>query len=121
MPKFSTKSQERLSTCHPDLIHLFEEVIKEVDCSVLEGHRTMERQKQLFRDGKSKTLASNHLYNPSKAADVMQYPIDWEDKLEQHKFATIVYKKAIELGIKVRWGGNFKSFYDAPHWELIGE
>jgi peptidoglycan L-alanyl-D-glutamate endopeptidase CwlK len=79
----------------------------------------MERQKELYREGKTKTLGSNHLPLPSKAADVMPYPIDWEDIAGQHEFATKVYAKAMELGIRVRWGGNFKTFYDAPHWEII--
>lgn len=121
MPKFSSSSLNKLSTCHPALQKLFSEIIKESDCTVLEGHRTMERQKKLFREGKSKTLASNHLSVPSNAVDVMPYPIKWEDITGQHEFATKVYAKAIELGIKVRWGGRFKTFYDAPHWELIGE
>ena len=81
----------------------------------------MERQEELFKTGKTKTLGSKHLYSPSRAVDVMPYPIDWDDRLGQHEFATKVYQKAIELGIKVKWGGNFKTFYDAPHWELIGE
>ena len=119
MNVFSSSSEDKLATCHPDLIRLFNAVLKDEDCTIIEGHRSMERQKQLFRDGKSKTLASNHLSVPSNAVDVMPYPIDWEDALGQHKFATIVYRKAIELNIKVRWGGNFKSFYDAPHWEII--
>lgn len=119
MPKFSTKSQEKLNTCHPDLIKLFEDVIQYRDCTILEGHRTRERQEQLLIEGKTKTLKSNHLYTPSLAVDVMPYPIDWEDTEEQHKFATFVYSRAMVLGIKVRWGGNFKGFYDAPHWEII--
>ena len=42
MPKFGSKSKQRLSTCHEDLIDLFNEVIKYFDCSVLEGHRNEE-------------------------------------------------------------------------------
>jgi len=121
MPSFSTSSETKLTSCHPDLVRLFREVIKERDCTVLEGHRSMERQKQLFRDGKSKTLASKHLTQPSIAVDVMPYPIKWEDREGQLDFATFVYMKAIELGVKVKWGGNFRNFYDSPHWELIGE
>lgn len=26
---------------------------------------------------------------------------------------------AEHLRINVRWGGDFKSFRDAPHWELV--
>lgn len=120
MPEFSIKSKEKLNTCNEDLKRLFNEVIKYHDCTIIEGHRTMERQKELYREGKSKTLESNHLPLPSNAVDVMPCPIKWDDLEGQHMFATYVYNKAMELGIRVRWGGNFKSFYDAPHWETIG-
>ena len=121
MPSFSKSSQDKLDTCHPDLIRLFNEVVKRTDCSILEGHRTMERQKELFRDGKSKTLGSKHLTQPSVAVDVMPYPIKWEDTLGQHKFAVTVLQTALEMGIKVKWGGTWRSFYDSPHYQLIGE
>ena len=121
MAKFSKKSLDKLSTCDSDLVRLFNEVIKDYDCTVLEGHRSMERQKALFSEGKTKTLGSKHLFFPSQAVDIMPYPVEWDDELGQHKFATRVYRKAMELGISVKWGGNFKGFYDSPHWELIDD
>ena len=54
MPRFGRRSKERLSTCHEDLQDLFNEVIKYVDCSVLEGHRSGERQDKLYEEGKTK-------------------------------------------------------------------
>lgn len=124
MSSFSIRSKERLSTCHPDLIRLFDAVIKDRDCTVLEGHRSEGRQRQLLKEGKTKTLKSNHLYSPSLAIDVVPYPIDWGDKDAQYKFASRVFDKAMRLGIRVRWGGWFKApndeiFYDSPHWEII--
>ena len=121
MPKFSESSQSKLDTCHESLRELFSEVIKEFDCTILEGGRTPERQAQLVSEGKSKTMNSKHLEVPSLAVDVMPYPIDWYDKYRQHQLAVLVYKKAMELGIRVRWGGTFRGFYDGPHWELIEE
>ena len=94
-------------------------MIQEVDCTVLEGHRTPERQALLLTQGKSKTMKSKHLEEPSLAVDVMPYPIYWDDKSMQRKFALIVYQKAMDLGIRVKWGGSWKTFYDGPHWELI--
>ena len=44
MPKFGSKSRERLATCDERLQKVFNEVIKHVDCSILEGHRIAERQ-----------------------------------------------------------------------------
>ena len=54
MPKFGSRSRKNLSTCHEDLQDLFNEVIKHVDCSVIEGHRSKERQNKLYEEGKTK-------------------------------------------------------------------
>ena len=117
MPSYSQSSKDKLSTCDPELIRLFNEVIKKYDCTIIEGNRSMERQKELFREGKTKTLGSKHLESPSRAVDVMAYPINWNDTLGQHRFATHVYQIAMDLNIKIKWGGTW-SFYDAPHWQL---
>ena len=44
MPEFSQKSLNKLNQCHPDLQRLFLEVIKEHDCTIIEGYRTKEDQ-----------------------------------------------------------------------------
>jgi peptidoglycan L-alanyl-D-glutamate endopeptidase CwlK len=44
MPQFGKDSLTKLSTCHPDLQKLFNEVIKHYDCTILEGHRSDEDQ-----------------------------------------------------------------------------
>ena len=54
MPKFSRKSKERLATCDDRLQKVFNEVIKYVDCSILEGHRSEERQNKLYKEEKLK-------------------------------------------------------------------
>ncbi len=53
MPMFSTKSKERLATCHPSLILLFEEVVRTTDCTIIEGYRSIDAQKAAFRAGAS--------------------------------------------------------------------
>ena len=133
MPSFSSRSQERLDTCHPDLVALFTEVIKHYDCTVLEGSRSQERQRELVRTGKSKTMNSKHLTSPSLACDVVPYPIDWS-RLGQERmrhFAGFVFGVASQLGLAIRWGGDWsgdamltrdglrdQSFMDLPHYEL---
>lgn len=117
MPSFGSVSSGRLLTVDPKLMRLFEEVVKEVDCTVLEGRRTMERQKELYAEGKTQTLNSKHL--SGTAVDVVPYPVDWEDIQRQKDFALVVLDKAMKMGIRVRWGGMFRGFYDSPHWELI--
>ena len=66
MPRFGKRSKERLSSCHEDLQDLFNEVIKHVDCSVLEGHRSAERQDKLFDEGKTKVKYPKGRHNASK-------------------------------------------------------
>ena len=58
-----SKSLARLNGVHPDLVKVVKAAIKlsEVDFTVLEGLRTLTRQKQLFAAGATKTLNSRHL------------------------------------------------------------
>ena len=128
MPKFGRKSRERLSTCHTDLQKVFNEVIKYVDCSVLEGSRSEERQNKLLKEGKTKVAYPKGRHNsfPSNAADVAPYPIDWKDRERFHLFAGFVLGMARGMGITLRWGGdwnmNFEvddnKFDDFPHIEI---
>lgn len=130
MPEFGAKSKERLLTCDDKLQQLFNEVIKHYDCTVVCGHRGKDDQEQAVREGKSKVAFPNSKHNklPSKAADVVPFPIDWNDKIRFYHFAGYVLGVAKTLGIKVRWGGdwnsnlNFKDekFMDLPHFELVG-
>tara|TARA_Y100000593_G_scaffold39183_1_gene75738 strand:+ start:6611 stop:7006 length:396 start_codon:yes stop_codon:yes gene_type:complete len=128
MPYFGKKSKQRLSTCHEDLQKVFNEVIKYIDCSVLEGHRDERRQEQLFKEGKTKVRYpfGRHNTKPSRAVDVTPYPVDWADRERQTLFAGFVLGVAARMGITLRWGGdwnmNFKvqdnKFDDFPHFEL---
>ena len=128
MPHFGKKSKERLATCHEDLQKVFNEVIKVVDCSVLEGHRDERRQEQLFSEGKTKVHypMGRHNSKPSRAVDVVPYPVDWEDRERFHLFSGCVLGVASGMGITLRWGGdwnmNFEvddnKFDDFPHFEL---
>lgn len=128
MPRFGRKSKQRLASCDPMLQKLFNEVIKHVDCSVLEGHRGKERQNKFYDEGKSKVRYPNgrHNANPSLAVDVTPYPVDWEDRERQTLFAGFVLGIARGLGITVRWGGDWdmdfdvqdNKFDDFPHFEI---
>jgi len=131
MPRFSNSSLNKLDTCHTDLQKLFKAVIKNYDCTILEGERTTATQQEYFRQGKS-TLdginqKSKHQSSPSLAVDCAPYPIDWNDKERFYHFVGYVKGVADQLGIKIRcgadWNGdnNFKdqSFHDLPHYELV--
>lgn len=121
MAEYSSSSLERLSTCHPDLIRLFNAVLKKVDHAILAGHRPEWQQNQFYRDGKTNARWPNSKHNkvPSHAVDAMPVPIKWDDAEGIKAFADIVKETALELGIAIRWGGNFKSLSDRDHFELI--
>ena len=109
MPKFGRTSRKRLITCHEDLQDLFNEVIKYVDCSVLEGHRGKERQNKLYDEKKTKVKYPNGRHNdsPSNACDIVPYPVDWNDRERFHLFAGFVLGIAQSMEINVRWGGDW--------------
>lgn len=138
MPSFSQKSKDRLATAHPDLRRVFNEVIKDFDIVILCGERDEDEQFELykkgreFKDGKwvkvgatvtnidGKTKKSKHNYKPSLAVDSAPYPIDWNDIDRFKKMGEVIKQKAKELGIDISWGGDWVSFKDYPHTELIG-
>ena len=131
MPKFGKKSIERLSTCDQRLQKVFNEVIKYVDFSVLEGHRDERTQDRYFQEGKTKVRypMGRHNTKPSRAVDVVPYPIDWKDRERFHLFSGFVLGLARGMGITLRWGGdwnmNFEvddnKFDDFPHFEIRDE
>ena len=128
MPRYSNKSKERLASCDERLQDVFNEVIKYVDCSILEGHRSKERQNKLYDENRTKVKYPNGRHNssPSKAVDVTPYPVDWEDRERQTLFAGFVLGLARNMGIRLRWGGDWdmdfqvmdNRFDDFPHFEI---
>ena len=129
MPRFGKKSKEQLATCNEKLRRVFNEVIKTVDCSILEGHRGKDRQNALYKEGKTKVKYPNGRHNEflSRAADVVPYPIDWDDRERFHLFAGFVLGTAKQMGIDLRWGGDWNinwfvddnKFDDFPHFEVL--
>ena len=128
MPKFGKRSKNALHSCDERLIKVFDEVIKTVDCSVLEGHRGQSKQDKYYEEGKSKVKYPSGRHNklPSMAVDVAPYPIDWDDRERFHLFAGFVLGIAKSMGINLRWGGDWNQnwfvddnkFDDFPHFEL---
>jgi peptidoglycan L-alanyl-D-glutamate endopeptidase CwlK len=128
MPRYSKRSKDRLSSCVAPLQRVFNEVIKHVDCSILEGHRSKERQNKLYDEGRTKVRHPNGRHNavPSKAVDVTPYPVDWDDRERQTLFAGFVLGIARGMGIVLRWGGDWDQdfqvmdnrFDDFPHFEV---
>lgn len=130
MPRFGSKSKERLATCHPDIQKVLNEAIKYVDFTIIEGIRTKETQEEYVRTGKSKTMNSKHLDQGdgySRAVDIIAYPIQWDNWKRNYLFAGYIKGFAQSMGVKLRcgadWDGDFdptdQSFHDLPHFELL--
>ena len=134
MPRFSPASLNELVTISPELQALFSTVVRGFDCKILEGHRTLGRQRYLYEQGRIRpgpivthcdgvTKVSNHQRVDENglclAVDVVPYPVDRDDVHRFYRFAGYVQRVAEELGIKVQWGGDWE-MKDYPHWELVG-
>ncbi|MDC1524000.1 M15 family metallopeptidase [Planktomarina temperata] len=116
--KLGTRSLQNLSGVHPDLVAVVKLAITitEQDFTVIEGIRNINRQRELFKAGKSTTMNSRHI--TGHAVDMVPWPVDWND-LERFEVMSEAMKQAAEeLDIPIVWGGDWKSFYDAPHFEL---
>ena len=129
MAEFGTKSRLKLDTCDERLQNILNEVVEVYDCSILEGHRSIERQAELFASGRSKVKLGKHNAYPSLAVDVAPYPVDWMDRERFISFGAFLKGVAHEKGIKIRWGADWDSdwdfkdqhFDDLVHFELVIE
>ena len=112
-----TRSRQRLSGVHPDLVAVVKRAIQitEQDFSVLEGIRNINRQRELFKAGKSTTMNSRHL--TGHAVDLAPWPISWEWE-GFYPIAEAMKQAAEELDVAIVWGGDWKRFPDGPHFEL---
>ena len=108
------KRQERLSGVNNKLceVVLLAASICPVDIYVIEGLRTIERQRELVAQGKSKTMNSRHI--TGGAVDL------WDGKSWDKKdFAPII--EAMETAAKrlnVRLTGGYTWDWDYPHWQI---
>lgn len=101
------KSLDTLVGVDPKLVLVVKRAIQltQVDFRVNEGVRTIARQKQLLKEGKTQTLKSKHI--EAKAVDLVALvdnKVNW-DASYYIQIAEAVRLAAIELNIPVRWGG----------------
>lgn len=147
MYTFGKRSNDNLETCHKDLQKIMRKAISVsvIDFGISEGYRSLERQQQLYREGKSKidgvTRKGKHNYSPSQAVDIYVYhpEASIRRKLAYDKehlsyiagvvqsCARILYGEG-EVNHVIRWGANWDSdgiialdhsFDDYPHFEII--
>lgn len=142
MNKFSNTSLERLRTCDERIQQVFQLAIKRsaVDFGISEGHRSVERQQELYAKGRTEpgdivtyvdgiNKKSKHNYQPSEGVDIFI----WVGKVSYDQkhlcyVAGVIMSCAKELEVPLRWGGNWDSdgviisdqnFIDLPHFEII--
>ncbi len=144
MYKFGNRSRKNLNTCHKDIQTILEEVIKFYDFSVIEGYRTIERQQELYNQGRSHidgvTRKGNHNYNPSMAVDIIPYkkytnPFSGKEKDNRRFYFMMGLVRATAERLLIEgkidhlvrfgldWDGDDiytdQNFDDLPHFELI--
>lgn len=126
--KFAQRSENNLVGVKASLVAVVRRTLEitPVDFAVIEGLRTQERQRELFKEGKSKTMNSKHL--TGDAVDVMPVGADWKKPTDWLPVLNAVKQAAEEKGVKLRFGYTWTQspndtpaeFLDAPHIELAG-
>jgi peptidoglycan L-alanyl-D-glutamate endopeptidase CwlK len=114
------RSRTRLAGLHPDLVVVVATAITmtDIDFTVLEGRRSIERQRQLVLKGASQTLRSRHL--TGHAVDLGAYvagQVRWDWPL-YHQINKAMKRAAEQCEINIEWGGDWKTFKDGPHFQL---
>jgi len=119
--KLDHSSNNKLQGVHLALVGVVERAAREgaPRFRVIEGTRTLSRQRELVKRGASKTLNSRHL--TGHAVDIV--PLDpsgnvsWDWPL-YYPLARAIKSAAQAEGVPIEWGGDWKKFKDGPHWQL---
>lgn len=122
MTQLTALQLRQLKGVHPDLVKVvvrFAELYGK-PFMVLEGIRSLARQKLLLAQGATTTLNSRHL--TGHAVDIC--PIDpatrkasWAWPL-YYPLAATMKQAAKDVGVAIEWGGDWRKFKDGPHWQL---
>ena len=125
MFKFGATSIKYLNFVDKRLKILAEKVlsISPIDFLITEGLRTKEKQEQLYKTGKSKTLKSKHL--EGKAIDIIGHKEQYKTSKDIYILIGLFIAVAKQLNINIRvgalWNTNStidNNFIDAYHIEL---
>lgn len=105
--------------------------ISEVDFTILEGLRSLERQRELYAQGRTTpgkivTWTMNSRHVEGKAVDLVPSPVDWNDLEKFNKIKDAMFQAAREIDVNLRWGADWdgdgkyreKGEYDSPHFEV---
>lgn len=134
---FGKRSRRCLDTADRRLVILAERAIEisPMDFAVICGHRTEEEQERAYAMGFSKLRwpHSPHNREPATAIDCVPWvanTVPWDSHDHFYILAGVILSAAQELGLAVRWGGDWKGewlrggfrstrFLDLPHYELV--
>jgi peptidoglycan L-alanyl-D-glutamate endopeptidase CwlK len=114
------RSLSRLQDVHPDLVRVVKRAaaLSDLDFTVLEGRRTLERQTVLFKNKATKTMNSRHLTGHAvDLAPMLGDSVSYDWPL-YHRLAKIIKAAAAVENVPLVWGGSWAKFRDGPHWEL---
>lgn len=145
----SEASIEKMKGVHPKLIELMKKAISDspYDFKIVQGLRTAEYQNSLYQQGRTKpgkivtkldgyNRKSNHQAKADgygHAVDIavcghydqngnyVKYTTDAEmfDNKKLVEISGHVKAVAKEMGLEIVWGGDWKTLYDTPHYELV--
>ena len=145
----SDASIEKMKGVHPKLIELMKKAISNspYDFKIVQGLRTAEYQNELYQQGRTKpgkivtkldgyNKKSNHQAKTDgygHAVDIavcghydqngnyVKYTTDAEmfDNKKLVEISRHVKAVAKEMGLDIVWGGDWKTLYDTPHYELV--
>lgn len=145
----SEASIEKMKGVHPKLIELMKKAISDspYDFKIIQGLRTAAYQNELYQQGRTKpgkivtkldgyNKKSNHQAKADgygHAVDIavcghydqngnyVKYTTDAEmfDNKKLVEISGHVKAVAKEMGMEIVWGGDWKTLYDTPHYELI--
>ncbi|URC22394.1 peptidoglycan LD-endopeptidase [Serratia phage vB_SmaM-Susuwatari] len=112
------KHAEKMQGVHPQLQAVVRRAAEICTCdiSVVEGLRTIEKQRQMVAEKKSQTMKSRHLLG--QAVDLFNGK-DWEHA-SFYPIADAMKQAAKELGVQITWGGDWKGSWDKPHFQIEG-
>lgn len=118
--QLSQASLNKLQGVQPQLVAVVQRAIQisPIDFKVVEGLRTLERQKQLLAQKATTTLRSRHL--TGHAVDLCAL-VNNQVTYEYQYYTQIsetMKSAAKELGVVIEWGGDWKTFKDGMHFQL---
>lgn len=118
--KLSARDMTRLNGVNPAIVRVLTRAADDgaPQFAVIEGLRTIARQKELVARGASKTMKSRHIHGFAvDIAPIIGGKVSW-DWPAFYPLARAIKAAALAEKVNLTWGGDWRSFVDGPHWEL---